>query len=491
MLICYHHDDLDGKSSAFIVHKFHPSSVEETTDSYVECKAGACIFNSHKLNDDVVIVDLSIAENVFDKLINLCKTARSVTWIDHHQTSQDLVNNHLDELQKIENLTYFISNSLCGAALAYVYFNLPHNYLSNIRGTVEDEYYDIEVEYNDPPEAKVKLFRYNKKNKADCTWFAYDIKLPKWLYHVDDYDCWKKIDRDTDNFVLGLSSPNLDIVQYDEHIGQKCFKTTPFDVMMMDQDDNDHHLLSYIKQGIIINGYIRKRYQDEMSDTFEWEYEGIKFLCKNATGNSWNFGEKIHQYPAVILFNYSGSSGKWEYSVYASDKSKFDCKAFCEKFGGGGHLRAAGFKTEYLIFTHREPPKKENIISVRTNKNNPWLKDLISEAKKIDVRKNITMFYEVGDDEIDLIQKSKINLFIVTPYDYNNNPHLFAEIINTCTKSDVYVAFYVIDLGLSTDAAAEFNSIGKIVESFGGKYKFYHSSDSRMDYIIKDVVDLI
>ena len=74
-------------------------------------------------------------------------------------------------------------------------------------------------------------------------------------------------------------------------------------------------------------------FNEELSATYELEYNGTKFLCKNGHGNSYNFADKIHKYDAVILYHFEGSIMKYLYSVYSSDASSFDCKAFCEKFG--------------------------------------------------------------------------------------------------------------------------------------------------------------
>ena len=146
-MICYHHNDMDGKAAGYCVHKFKPAMIEDNPQSYYQCTYED-IMNKHTDKDDVFIVDISISDATYPMLLEVCKTARTVTWIDHHATSIDIVKKHKDELQNISNLTYFISNCACGAALTYAFFQIPPKELLEIRKTTEDEEYNIDATYN-------------------------------------------------------------------------------------------------------------------------------------------------------------------------------------------------------------------------------------------------------------------------------------------------------------------------------------------------------
>lgn len=348
-MICYHHNDLDGKAAGFLVHKMKPEGLEDHPQNYYSVGYDDKL-NKHTLKDDVVIVDISISEETYPMLMEICKTAKTVTWIDHHKTSLEVIDKHLDELQNTRNLTYFVSDCACGAVLTYVYFSLPKGDLQNIRSISDKEYYKIDAKfilnpYSEDNDINIILTRYQKNNESEASVYQYEYTIPTWLSYIDDYDCWKKNYTDTEAIFLGLESQNTDLV-----IGKEIpiFNDGFWEELYSDEEDvlEDAH-----ESGSAIEQYLNARYARELADTFEWTFQGTKFLCKNGTGNSWNFCDKIRRYAAVILYNYAGSSGKWEYSVYSDESSKFDCSEFCKQFGGGGHFHASGFSTDHDIFT--------------------------------------------------------------------------------------------------------------------------------------------
>ena len=146
-MVVYHHTDMDGKSAGWLVHDMHPFAIEDHPEKHIMTDYGDK-FDKHNEKDDVVIVDVSISDTTYEDFLNICKTARSVTWIDHHQTSLDIIEKHKEELQAIPNLTYFVSKCACGAALTYSFFRIPQEDLMAIRQTSEDEEYEINAVYN-------------------------------------------------------------------------------------------------------------------------------------------------------------------------------------------------------------------------------------------------------------------------------------------------------------------------------------------------------
>lgn len=114
--------------------------------------------------------------------------------------------------------------------------------------------------------------------------------------------------------------------------------------------------LEYIKDGKIVNEYLKSRYARELAiGEYESEYEGRKIYCLNSRGNSFNFGDKVTKYPMLVLFQFNGKYNSFSYSSYSSEKytgegGRFECNKVAEKFGGGGHVGAAGFTSSDLIF---------------------------------------------------------------------------------------------------------------------------------------------
>ena len=477
-MICYHHNDLDGKAAAFCVHTYKPKTIIDTPDSYFQCTYDDK-FDKHTEKDDVLIVDLSISPSTYSDFLEVCRTARTVTWIDHHKSSIDIVAAHKDELQHIKNLTYFVSDCACGAALTYAYFNIPAEFLKKIRLIEDNEEYNISAKYINGA-IDVTASKRDKKDPINHFWNNFRIVLPKWLYHIDDYDCWKKIDGFTDYFVLGCDSNNTAFTIYNRNEERRVYNR------FWDRITDKNYTYCLIQSGESIYDYIHSRYHRELKHTFEWTYEGTTFICKNGTGNSWCFEHLIAKYPAVILFYYDGSSGKWKYSVFSDESSTYDCKTFCEKFGGGGHLHAAGFSTEKLIFTSPEYSnisKLEPVIFLGgTCNDDPWREEFIKEwkdtTKELPECKNIELFNPVVDDwteeckiKEDEVKKSAfINLFVITPN--IKGYYSIAEAVECANNGNNKTIFAVYDKYGKFDKyiIKSFNAIGQIVEAHGGAY---------------------
>lgn len=488
MLVCYHHNDLDGKAAAFCVHRFKPKTIPDTADSYHQCTYEDK-FDKHTTKDDVFIVDLSISPITYPDFINVCKTARTVTWIDHHESSMDIVKDHKDELQSIKNLTYFVSKCACGAALTYAYLHLPYSDLMKIRHIENEEEYRIAAEYDEQFKTiSVTFSKYNKKDVTDSNWYNQRIPIPKWLFHIDDYDCWKKIDKNTEFFTLGCDSNNTAFTIYDRH--NDCRKFGHFWNHISDRG----FVENLIRTGNNIYDYIHSRYYRELKNTFEWTYKNTTFVCKNGTGNSWCFEHFITKYPAAILFYYDGSCAKWKYSVFSDESSSFNCKEFCEQFGGGGHIHAAGFSTDNLIFT--SPKYLNNTTPERTiflggTVDDPWREEFIHLAKANSAFNDIKLFNPIvedwDDDARDNENKVKdnafINLFVITPKTIGM--FSIAEAVEYSHRKHckvVFVAYDKFNSGFSSDSSNRvehsLDATGKLIEDNGGIYIKINGNDA-------------
>jgi nanoRNase/pAp phosphatase (c-di-AMP/oligoRNAs hydrolase) len=64
--------------------------------------------------------------------------------------------------------------------------------------------------------------------------------------------------------------------------------------------------------------------------------------------NSLGFGDAYYEYDAVMPW-YMNNKGKYVHSIYANDDSEINCYEFVKQFGGGGHLHAAGFSSDYNV----------------------------------------------------------------------------------------------------------------------------------------------
>ena len=507
-MICYHHDDLDGNMSAGVVHMYKPKGIADFPSSYIEMDYNSK-FDKHTHNDDVVIVDLSISESSYEDFINVCKTARSVTYIDHHKTTVETFAKHKEELQAIDNLTYFVSEAACGALLAYVYFDIlanRGNELADIRDIdKETETYSISARYKYDKlgigKMDIELLKENEKNPTNskCYRFNVDISKPALLL-TDDFDRWVYAigDRDAEMFSLGF----LD--DYKFTIRNLNGKPSYNDKIITTIKANNFYsedIKQILNIGKNVREYLTNRYSNEISSTFEWVCNGTKFLCKNATGNSWNFGNLINKYDAVILFNYDGKSATWIYSIYASDQSNFNCKDFAEKFGGGGHLKASGFSTKYLIFTDKkaaEATKKDIIFLGGTVNGDDWRKDFTNYWRKLNKDSETELYDPVIKDrdwtpddknnEDEIKASARLNMFIITPD--MRGPYSVAEAVECSHNGKIFFAVYDKNHIWDRDVIASFNAIGDIIKKNKGFYGVYTGSNC-MEDLVKDVIDFI
>ena len=518
IMIVYHHNDMDGKSAGYLVHRMKPKTIPDSPYSYI-MMTYEDEFNKHTLKDDVFIVDLSISEKTYPKLIEVCRTARSVTWIDHHESSIEVIKNHKDELQSIKNLTYFISKAACGAALTYAFFNIPQDDLKKIRQIGPDEEYEISASYTPTSShhrpgyyvgtIHLTTTRRNKKHPIDYTWFDYNIKLPQWLFYVDDFDCWKLICNDTEYFKFGCETQDSAVVKYNKKEDTKYFNTKFW--AQFDNDDTDGEVCKhFLTVGKAVSDFEHSENFRNLRHTFVWEYDGTMFICLNTTKkSSMSFEHLMKKYPAAIAFSYTGSTGSWSYSVYAdAETSNFNCQKFAEKFGGGGHVGAAGFVSKKLIFTDPTFNKNIDIKPViflgGTCNNDPWREEFIHNWKNLlnndrytDLKK-INLFNPVVDDWNEAAQKKEeeikstamMNLFVITP----NMKGVFsiAEAIECSHRTDCMTVFAIYDKNkiFCTSEMKSFDATGDLVKKNGGKY-ITAIGENSCEVLVKAIMELL
>ena len=161
-------------------------------------------------------------------------------------------------------------------------------------------------------------------------------KVPYFIKLVSDYDTFQRnMIPESDYFKL----------YYDAQPDKFYYLNTLLSVK--DMIDNKM-IKEAINNGKIIKDYIDQEYKSYRNGYgFESELEGIKVFVINRSCNSWIFGEKYDEYPMVCVFAFDGK--EYKYSLFSSD-STVDCSKIAEKFGGGGHKGAAGFRSKKNLF---------------------------------------------------------------------------------------------------------------------------------------------
>jgi oligoribonuclease NrnB/cAMP/cGMP phosphodiesterase (DHH superfamily) len=290
-IICYHHNDLDGRSSAALVRHFiyKQHNYMMNPEDFIECDHVGVI-NTEIAKDKIVfIVDYSFGDNELSYLEEICKNAKHVIWIDHHKTAIEMSEKYpwMKELHGIRD------TSMSACPLVFRYFT-------------------------------------GKKNLTE---------MPKWVQYVSDYDTWTKALESSTDFKLGMDLRDQShcALIWDNLIGGEGFENK---ILMLGQ---------VIHDGSKVSIYNSKRYDRMVSSIYEkdihldTEYKAIILNCTDHTSEV--FKDKINDYDIGIVWH--RQRDKYLFSIY-STKENVDCAKICQEFGGGGHKGAAGFSCKFF-----------------------------------------------------------------------------------------------------------------------------------------------
>ena len=284
---CFYHNDLDGRCAGSIVA--HYENNYNKNDYFEVDYIMQLPLDKIKENERVYFVDYSFKKDTVWQLEEILKKTKDVIWIDHHLSSFKLE----EELPWTKDIKGIRQDGISGAGLTYMYL---HN----------------------------------------C---GFD-DLPYYIQLVSDYDCWLyKYEPNTTYFKIGLGTEDNDALDdiwkalYESFVDNVCLSISTG---------------TLIEKGKIIKQYIDSEntfYREHYS--YETEIEGLKCLVVNKKSNSWVFGDKINEYPLVMVWVFNGV--KYSYSIFSVDNN-IDCSKIAEKYGGGGHYSAAGFSSDELLF---------------------------------------------------------------------------------------------------------------------------------------------
>lgn len=302
MIYIYHHNDHDGIVAAAILYNSITRDKQQIDLNMIDYNKELYFDHIDFDHDRVYFLDYSFSsnhnKNEFEELLKRRNDLNNIVWIDHHKSSINMFENY--------DISGVRKEGLCGAALTYLFIHQP------------DRLFDDNLEIQD-------LSRE----------FHNDISIPVFLKYIDDYDCFKKLYPTTNDFHYGLtiSSPT-DYIITNLMRSSKCIDKIVFAGQAVQQylkfDNREYHVNMY--------GF---------EYTLPEEHGGYKCFCLNRKGNSLMFGDKINQYDAVISFYFIDNM--WKYSIF-TNKNNVDCMSIAKSYGGGGHLKAAGWVIDEMIF---------------------------------------------------------------------------------------------------------------------------------------------
>lgn len=157
-------------------------------------------------------------------------------------------------------------------------------------------------------------------------------EIPKYIKMLGDFDCWRE-DKE-EGYKLALALQTFDLNPDSPIWGMAKSK-----------------LNTLLTVGGAIYQYIQKEFKDKQDKIFSLKFEGLDCLAINHNDRgAWCFESHPDKdkKDALLSFHWDGN-GNYSISLYAV-KDGVDVSKIAKKYGGGGHVKAAGFRSKELPF---------------------------------------------------------------------------------------------------------------------------------------------
>lgn len=290
---CFYHNDLDGRCAAFCVFSWvgiKPDENGKMESEFIEINYNKRFpIEKIRRGEQVWIVDFSISPAEMNELLDITD---DVTWIDHHKTA---IEKYADFGREIRGVR---KDGEAGCALTFKYM---HWWTERGDGDI-----NIDLENR-------------------------DIPVPTFIQLTEDWDIWK--------FQYGEQTKRF-------HVGCEMEDTHPMSEFWWECLD-----VEFVNR-VAENGEIALRFRDRWAKNFmkSWSFpvsfEGHKCIAANiGSCNSEYFQSVENGYDILMPFVFDGK--RWSVSLYSQT---VDVGAIAKKYGGGGHVRAAGFQCDVLPF---------------------------------------------------------------------------------------------------------------------------------------------
>lgn len=217
-------------------------------------------------------------------------------------------------------------------------FTLPYQDMSDIASNKELIWIDHHISAMNALEAISDSWKgIRDSSEAACvlTWrFFFPTKpVPKGITLIGDRDIWRMAEADSKAFYHGL----------------RQFSTHPENDTLWQPilDDNQDFIEGLVKKGeVLLQSYLKYLHGYIKRYAFAVTFEGYKTLCVNRPGE----GELIEMICSMgyeIAYCYVDTSVNNHLMTIVMIGSRvLDVSKVAEKFGGGGHKGAAGFRFE-------------------------------------------------------------------------------------------------------------------------------------------------
>lgn len=332
MSFIIHHNDDDGRCSAAIIYNdccmADPSM--EIYGKIFEYSHGKdfLTINPEEIqkNDTIYIVDLALDWTIFNFMVNVLHACENVNivHIDHHQSTLTFIEN-LDEQGKafMKKITTMYKIGVSATILCWVYSCMTEDERKHLNTVVWDNTAQFSHIGIGPDFDHLREYR-----------------VPMVARFINDWDVWIHELSGTRAFHYGFS------LEQDKKPTSRVW----VDLLWSTNDKmlND----KYVEPGNAIVAYkdsdAKNCMQQALQHDLEYNGKTIKVLMVNARGDSFLFGDLIKEYDAVCMF--WRTAAKWYYSFRSDEEKGVNVAEICESFGGGGHIHAAGFTSDELMF---------------------------------------------------------------------------------------------------------------------------------------------
>lgn len=296
---CFYHNDADGKCAGFWVTLIAGMTDRQYYKELDDCNFVEMSYEKRfpieiiRPNEMIYIVDYSISP---DEMRELLKITKDVTWIDHHKTA---IEKYADFEHDIRGVRY---DGIAGCMLTYCYL---HHMTERGAGPIKP--FDVSMTEDAPMFTKL----------------------------IADWDVWKfEYGDQTRNFITAFNAYdfNPNSVNWNRFF---CNLEFSAESVMIDEG---RAMVKY-RDGWAA-GYLERF-------GFETEFEGLKCFAVNLGNCNSEYFKSLPpgKYDAFMPFAFNGE--KYTVSMYSTT---VDISGICKKYGGGGHMKAAGFQCKELPF---------------------------------------------------------------------------------------------------------------------------------------------
>jgi len=232
-------------------------------------------------NQPVIMVDVSLP---MDEMVKMAMhSGRQFTWIDHHQSAIS----DYEQLKKDSptQAGYITTHLLQGFAACELTWN----------------------------------------------YFFIEFPMPEAVHLLGQYDTWRNQNQ---------TNWNMLVVPF--QYGMKVFGIADAKEFPQFLLKSNYNISQIITEGAIALKYQQNIDAQNMQNSFELQFEGLKAICCNGAGLGSMAFDSVwddSKYDLMMPFKFDGNN--WSFSLYTT--KDIDCSVLAQKYGGGGHAKASGF----------------------------------------------------------------------------------------------------------------------------------------------------